>query len=214
MHTPRLFEQNDPLKLKEHISCYPFATLISNTDAGLDATHIPFILNQSNDKDVLQAHIAKTNPLWEKLANKSEVLVVFNGPNCYVSPNFYPTKIETGRAVPTWNYVTVHIKGALSFIHDDDWILQMIDRLTTQQEAAQPSPWSVSDAPDEYIKKMLTAVVGIEIEVSSIVGQWKLSQNQPEKNKQGVVSGLSQEQGENSQKIAELVKTFTADNTG
>ncbi len=206
MHIPKKFKQNDQNHLKDIIIKYPFATLITNSDAGLEANHIPLFLNQSNGKDVLQGHIAKANPLWKNLKDKSEVLVVFNGPNCYISPNYYPTKKETGKAVPTWNYVTVHVKGVMSYIHDEKWKLNMINNLTNQHEAGQPIPWSTLDAPEEYIQKMISAIVGLEIEALSITGQWKLSQNQPEQNKQSVVAGLSQEIESDSQKIAELVK--------
>jgi len=96
MHIPKKFKQNDPNHLKDIILKYPFATLITNSDSGLEANHIPFFLNQSKGKDILQGHIAKVNPLWKNLKDKSEVLVVFNGPNCYISPNYYPTKKETG----------------------------------------------------------------------------------------------------------------------
>lgn len=131
MHIPKKFEQNDPSQFKKFIHNYPFATLITNSESGLEANHIPFFLNQSKGKDVLQGHIAKVNPLWKNVKDKLDVLVVFNGPNCYVSPNHYPTKKETGKAVPTWNYVTVHVKGIMSCIHDKQWNLNMINNLTS-----------------------------------------------------------------------------------
>ncbi len=211
MHIPRKFEQSDLVQCKELIDNYPFATLITHSESGLEANHIPFLLKQSKGKNVLQGHIAKVNNLWKSVKNEADVLVVFNGPNCYITPNHYPTKKEHGKAVPTWNYVTVHVKGIMSYIHDKEWNLNMINNLTHHQEANQPTPWSLSDAPGDYIQKMLPAIVGLEIEVLSIKGQWKVSQNQPEKNKQGVISGLSREaehsiQNSDSQKIAELVK--------
>ena len=209
MHIPKKFKQNDPNHLKDIILKYPFATLITNSDSGLEANHIPIFLNQSKGKDILQGHIAKVNPLWKNLKDKSEVLVVFNGPNCYISPNYYPTKKETGKVVPTWNYVTVHVKGVMSYIHDEKWKLNMLNNLTNQHEVGQPNPWSISDAPEEYIQKMIPAIVGLEIKALSITGQWKVSQNQPEQNKQGVAAGLSQESESDSQKIAELVKGHT-----
>ena len=127
----------------------------------------------------------------------------------YISPNYYPTKKETGKVVPTWNYVTVHVKGVMSYIHDEKWKLNMLNNLTNQHEVGQPNPWSISDAPEEYIQKMIPAIVGLEIKALSITGQWKVSQNQPEQNKQGVAAGLSQESESDSQKIAELVKGHT-----
>lgn len=208
MYIPKVFKQDDAKEIYELIRCYPLATLVCNDSSGLNATHIPFILAQSNNgKGVLQAHIAKTNPLWQNVNENSNVLVVFNGPSCYISPNYYPSKEEDGRAVPTWNYVTAHLQGKISFVHDEKWILNMIDQLTAQQEATQPEPWSSSDAPEKYIDRMLQAVVGIEIEIESSEGKWKLSQNHSDKNKAGVVSSLSQQQDSDSQNIAALIET-------
>ena len=209
MHIPKKFQQNDSEQFADIIQQYPFGSLITHSDAGIEANHIPFILSQSNGKDVLQGHIAKVNPLWENINDNDEVLVIFHGPNCYVSPNYYPTKKQTGKAVPTWNYIVVHVRGRISFKRDDLWNLTMINQLTAQHEAEQPIPWSTADAPEPYIQKMLPAIIGIEIEISSIMGQWKLSQNQPEKNQIGVVEGLSHVDDANSQKIAELVKRYS-----
>jgi len=208
MFIPKKFQQIDPHALNDIILQYSFATLITHSDIGLEANHIPFYLTHSGGKTLLQGHIAKTNPLWKNVKNKADVLVVFNGPNCYISPNYYPTKQETNKAVPTWNYVTVHVKGIMSYIHDKEWNLNMINNLTDQHEAKQTIPWSVSEAPDEYIKKMLSAIVGIEIDVSSITGQWKVSQNQSTRNKQGVISSLLQENEPDAQKIADLIKSM------
>ncbi|MFT5760380.1 MAG: transcriptional regulator [Alteromonadaceae bacterium] len=206
MYIPKKYQQGDTHKFKELMIKYPFATLISHHDAGLDADHIPLLLKHVNGKDVLQGHIAKANPLWTNVKDDSEVLVVFNGPNCYISPNYYPTKQEHGRVVPTWNYVVVQVKGIISIIHDDQWKLKLIENLTNLHEASQPTPWTVTDAPTAYIDKMLPAIVGLEVDILSITGKWKVSQNQPEINKQGVYTGLSQETESNAHKIAEWVK--------
>jgi transcriptional regulator len=234
MHIPNKFKQDDQEQLDEFIQQYPFATLITfrgvndadvngsdvndkvASDSGLEANHIPFMLTQSQlseskGKAVLQGHIAKVNPLWKNVRDQSEVLVVFSGPNHYISPNHYPTKQETGKAVPTWNYSVVHVTGRMSYIHDKAWNLDMINRLTDQHEAGEPSPWSVADAPENYIQKMLAAIVGIEIEILSMTGQWKLSQNQPEKNQLGLISGLSQSTDVASQEMAGLIEKH-ADN--
>jgi transcriptional regulator len=202
MHIPSKFKQNEESILLEIIREYPFATLITNTESGIDATHFPVIIANKEGKNSIQAHIAKANKIWESVKNGAEVLLVFNGPNCYISPNYYPTKVETGKAVPTWNYVVVHVKGRISFIHDEKWIYNMIDSLTNEHESTQKIPWSISDAPESYINKMLPAIVGIEVSIDSIEGQWKLSQNQPDINKFGVIKGLL-DKGE--LKVSELV---------
>lgn len=210
MHIPSIFKQDNPEYLHDIIINYPFASLITYSESGLDANHIPFVLQQSKEKNTLQGHIAKANPVWKNLSNQSEVLVIFNGPNCYISPNHYPTKKENGKAVPTWNYIAVHIKGTLSLIHDPNWNRDMLDKLTSQHESKNENPWSIADAPDNYIQKMLPAIVGLEIEIKSINGQWKLSQNQPEINIQGVIEGLAMEGDNNSTVISELVKNHSA----
>ena len=203
MHIPQKFKQEEETQLKNVIREYPFATLITHSKSGIEVNHLPVILTKVNGKDVIQAHIAKVNKVWESVENGTEVLIIFNGPNCYISPNYYPTKKESGKAVPTWNYVVVHVKGNISFIHDQQWVYNMINTLTNEHESNQATPWSITDAPETYINKMLPAIVGIEISIDSIEGQWKLSQNQPEINKFGVVKGLF-EKGEN--KVSDLVK--------
>lgn len=206
MNTPKKFEQKDQAHLHDIMINYAFASLITHSESGLEVNHIPFFLDNSHAKGVLKGHIAKANPLWKTLKDKSEVLVVFNGPNCYISPNYYPTKKETGRAVPTWNYVAVHVKGILEYRFYDTFKLDMLDNLTLQHEADQATPWSIKDAPEQYIQRMLDAIVGLEIKITSITGQWKVSQNQPQMNKQGVIDGLSQQASHDAFNIAALVK--------
>ena len=203
MHIPSKFKQNEESTLLEIIREYPFATLITSSESGIEATHLPVFLAKIDGKNIIQAHIARANKIWKSVKEKSQVLLVFNGPNCYISPNYYPTKAESGKAVPTWNYVVVHVKGHISFIHDEKWIYNIIDSLTSEHESMQETPWSIADAPDTYVNKMLSAIVGIEISVNSIEGQWKLSQNQPQINKFGVVNGLLKN---GDLKVSELVQ--------
>lgn len=205
MYIPRKFRQENAEELVALIQQHPFATLIMNSEQGVEALHLPVLLEQMGERLVLKAHIAKANDVWKKVKNGAEALVIFNGPNCYVSPNHYPTKAEHGRAVPTWNYVVVHVKGAVSFTHDSDWIYGVIDELTSKHEAESPTPWTIADAPEEYIHKMLSAIVGVEIAVNSMIGKWKLSQNQPEINQQGVIQGLSSLNDAASQGVASMV---------
>lgn len=205
MFIPKKFKQENIEALVDLMQQYSFATLITQSEVGIEATHLPMIVSKTSDKFYLKAHIAKANPLWKSAANGSDALVIFNGPNCYISPNNYPTKKVAGKAVPTWNYVVVHVKGTISFIDDPQWIYNTIDNLTTIHEAEQREPWSIKDAPDEYIQKMLPAIVGIEIDVSSITGQWKLSQNQPEVNQREIVERLSESTDSNISAIASMI---------
>lgn len=211
MHVPKVFQQEDPTVLHALMVKYPLASLIVYSATGIEVNHIPFFLNKSKGKLSLQGHIAKANPLWQNVKDNAEVLLVFHGPNCYISPNYYPTKKEHGKAVPTWNYVAVHIKGVMKYRFDADFKLEMLNNLTIQHEQSQEKPWSINDAPAHYIKRMLPAIVGLEIEVLSITGKWKVSQNQPEINKQGVVSGLSNEKTTNALSMADLVKMYITD---
>ena len=206
MHIPKQFKQESNTELLELMREYPFATLITHSTSGMEANHLPISLAWQEDKLYLHAHIAKVNSLWQSVAESSEVLVVFNGPNCYISPNHYPTKQQTGKAVPTWNYVAVHVKGSISFIHDAAWIYQALENLTAEHESGLDNPWAISDAPAPYIDKMLPAIVGIEIAVTSITGQWKLSQNQPTVNQIGVVEGLSVSTKQNDKTVAAMVQ--------
>jgi transcriptional regulator len=206
MYTPKHFQELDEVKLLELIAQYPFASLITHSDSGIEANHIPFYIQENNESKVLLGHIAKANPLWKSIQEGSEALVIFNGPNCYISPNYYPSKQENGRAVPTWNYMTVHVKGRLHYFHSDEKKLAIVNQLTNLHEVHQDIPWTVNDAPSIYIEKMLSAIVGIEIEITDIVGKWKVSQNQSENNQQGVLAGLLSEVENNSQKMAEIIK--------
>ena len=192
MYVPKSFEQQDQTQLIDIINNYAFATLVTYSDSGIEANHLPMFIKQVNGSQVLQGHIAKSNPLWKNVNEHSEVLVIFQGPNAYISPNYYPTKHETGKAVPTWNYISVHVKGTISYISDDNWKMAMLHKLTDQHEVEQLKPWSIDDAPKSYIDKMLSAIVGLEIHIGSIQGKWKISQNQPAINQQGVISGLTE----------------------
>lgn len=207
MFIPKKFEQNDESQLIELVSNYPFAALVCTSHSGLEATHIPlYLVEMPEGKQVLKGHIARANTLWEIVEKQSSVLVIFQGPQSYVSPNFYPTKKEHGKAVPTWNYVSVHIKGEISFINDAEWKLDMLARLTDKLEAEEASPWKVSDAPKDYIEKQLGGIVGIEIMVNSIEGQWKLSQNQPAQNQAGVIEGLAESLRYGAGTMSDLMK--------
>lgn len=211
MYVPKVFQQDEPAALHELMVKYPLASLITYSATGIEVNHIPFFLKETNGKLSLQGHIAKANILWQNVKDNAEVLLVFHGPNCYISPNYYPTKKEQGKAVPTWNYVAVHIKGLMSYRHDAAFKLEMLNNLTFAHEQNQETPWSINDAPAHYIQRMLPAIVGLEIEVLSITGKWKVSQNQPEINKQGVVSGLSNEKTTNALSMADLVKMYITD---
>ncbi|MBU2984978.1 FMN-binding negative transcriptional regulator [Saccharophagus degradans] len=190
MYIPRHFkEENDDLLLG-FIRKHPFATLITTHTHGTEANHLPLYLTTSNAGNaILQGHIAAANPIW-KTADQQQVLVIVQGSNAYISPNWYPTKAIDGKAVPTWNYEAVHIRGKITFIHDSDWKMQLLNDLTAEHEQHFEQPWTIADAPEEFIRKLLPAIVGFEITLDDIQGKFKLSQNQPVENKQGIAANL------------------------
>ncbi len=190
MKISKNFQQDDEAIIKQFIAEYPLGILVCSIQPELEANHIPlYFVEGPGGNHLLKGHIALENPLWEKVEKGADVLVVFQGPQAYISPNWYPTKHEHGKAVPTWNYATVHVNGEISFPTDKEWKLDMLNVLTDNMENTQEIPWQVSDAPDDYIQKMLKSIVGIEIEITSWRSQWKMSQNQPEKNQMGAFKG-------------------------
>jgi transcriptional regulator len=192
------------------IRSHPLGLLITAGPGGLQANAIPFLVySDLAAKDfaphgTLRAHMARGNPQWRELAAAGECLVVFQGPQQYITPSWYPTKQEHGKVVPTWNYVTVHAWGAPQVIEDSGWLRRQIEDLTNLNEGALPKPWKVDDAPEQYLASQMKGIIGIEIPIARIEGKWKVSQNRPEVDRAGVVAGL-REGGEPSAVMAALV---------
>ncbi|WP_339352526.1 FMN-binding negative transcriptional regulator [Acinetobacter beijerinckii] len=194
MYLPEIFEEKDQEKLFTLIQSYPFATLISNTSEGIEANHLPFQLIQNQDEDTasLIAHIAKNNLLHTQIENGADVLIIFQGEQGYISPNWYPSKQQHHKHVPTWNYQVVHVKGTITFLSDEKSLRGILAKLTRTHEAKQTVPWKMSDAPSEYIAQQLQGIVGIEIKINKMTGKFKLSQNRDKSDALGVVEGLEQ----------------------
>lgn len=206
MFCPHAFQVTDETLCHELIRQYALGTLISVSESGVEADHLPFLLTQVKGEYCLQSHIARSNPLWKNVTEKASVLVTFQGPQHYISPQYYATKQATGKAVPTWNYAVVHARGNIAFVHDPLWLRQVLEALTAVHEQTQAHPWSLADAPPAYIEKMLSAIVGIQIPIASLEGKWKLSQNQPEKNRLGVIQGLTRENTPAALQMAAWIK--------
>lgn len=187
MYLPKHFEQHDPAALASLMRDHPLATLVSWQDGAPTADHVPLEFDAATQ--TLRGHVARANPLW-KLAGQP-VLAVFGGPQAYVSPSWYPSKAETHKVVPTWNYTVVHAQGELRVIDQAPWLHDLVSRLTRHHEAPQTRPWAVSDAPEDFVQTMLRAIVGIEIPVSKLIGKWKMSQNRHEADRSGVARGLA-----------------------
>ena len=173
--------------------------------SGLLANAIPFLINpELSEHGTLQAHMARANGQWRELMDVDECMVVFQGPDAYVTPSWYATKQESGKVVPTWNYVMVHAWGRPRVIEDAGWLREQIGALTDSQEESFAQPWAVSDAPDAFITGQIKGIVGLEIPISRIEGKWKVSQNRPEADREGVIAGFTA-MGEERREMATLV---------
>ncbi|MCH2158447.1 MAG: FMN-binding negative transcriptional regulator [Oleiphilaceae bacterium] len=190
MHTPKAFKIDNQDQMFALIAEHPLATLIVNTSEGLEANHLPLLLEKIDGQHTLIGHIAKANPLHKHIENGSDVLVTFQGPQAYISAGYYPSKQVDGKVVPTWNYTAVHIKGEITFNHDKDELLSIVEKLTRSQEDQREQPWKVSDAPNGYIDTMLKAIVGLRITIDEIQGKWKVSQNHTLENRRGVIDSI------------------------
>ncbi len=188
------------------ILAYPLATLITCAEGVLEANHLPLLMDpQPSPHGTLRGHVARANPLWRQSHAEREALVVFQGPQTYVTPSWYATKRETGKVVPTWNYAVVHASGPLLIRDDPVWLRDLVSRLTAQQESPRPQPWQITDAPADYLEQMLSAIVGIEIPITRLVGKWKVSQNRSVADREGVIAGLRGRGDASALDMADLV---------
>jgi transcriptional regulator len=207
MYVPPLFEETRLEVLHELIHAHPFATVVTLSAGGINANHVPLHLCRDHGPfGALRGHVARSNPMWSDRVQDVEALAIFHGAHDYISPSWYPTKREHGRVVPTWNYAVVHAYGALRVIDDPVWLRSLLEDLVSRHEARSAVPWSVADAPPEFVARMIESIVGFEIAISRLNGKWKVSQNQPAVNRTGVVDGLRQRGDENALQIAQLVE--------
>lgn len=191
MYNPAHFSVTEPAALQRLIAAHPLAMLVHTGPEGADADHLPFEYEPgAGALGTLRAHVARANPLWQR-ASEAPVLVVFRGAEGYVSPGWYPSKHEAGRQVPTWNYEVVHARGRLAVRDDVRWLRGHLARMTRQHEATQSPPWQMGDAPADYLADLLGRIVGIEIEVGSLVGKFKLGQNKELRDRLGAVQALT-----------------------
>ncbi len=178
MYVPSHFDESRPEQLHALIETHPLGILVTRGASGLDANHLPFELERrAGSLGVLHTHVARSNPVWRDIESGDEVLVVFRGPDAYISPNWYPSTHEHHRQVPTWNYMVAHAHGQVTVHQDERYIRGVVGRLTKQHEGSAPHPWRMSDSSQAFIAEMLTAIVGLEIAITRLVGKFKLSQN-------------------------------------
>jgi transcriptional regulator len=184
---------------------HPLGLLISSGAGGLMANPVPFVLHaDASERGTLRCHLSRANPHWRELGAVEECLVVFQGPQEYITPSWYETKRQTGKVVPTWNYATVHAWGQPRVIEDTEWLRKNVEALTRAHEDTRAAPWAVNDAPPEFLAAQLPGIVGVEIPIARIEGKWKVSQNRIDADRAGVISGL-RGQGEASEPMAQLV---------
>ena len=206
MYIPKHFVENRIEVLHDLIDANQLATLVTMTADGLTANHIPLLLSANPAPfGTLQGHVARANRVWRDFTPEIETLVVFQSADAYINPAWYATKQATGKVVPTWDYAVVHARGFLRVVDDAVWLRAQIENLTAKMEAGSAEPWRPSDAPADYIEKLIAAIVGIEIVIIKLEGKWKVSQNQPPENIAGVTNGLRERNKTNDLKMAELV---------
>lgn len=211
MYIPAHFSENRPEELHRIINEHPLGALVTHTSQGLDANHIPFEFDAGKGPHgTLQAHIARNNPLKD-IADDAEVMVIFRSVDAYISPNWYPSKHETHRQVPTWNYEVVHVHGRIRIIDDEKFIRGVVARLTRKHEASEPRPWKMGDAPLYYMDQMVRMIVGLEIEVTRLEGKRKLSQNREARDIAGAINALSEK---NREDIASQMKAVAKKSSG
>jgi transcriptional regulator len=205
MYVPPAFKDDDLDSIRATIRSARLANLVTATADGPIATPLPLFLDETEGEfGVLYGHVAKVNPQWRS-APIGEVLAIFMGPEAYVTPSWYATKQETGKVVPTWNYIAVHAYGPVEFFQEPERLLNVVTRLTNMHETSRAEPWAVSDAPPEFVAAQLRGIVGLRIPVTRFEGKRKMSQNRPEADRVGVVAGLAASANPDDREVAALI---------
>jgi transcriptional regulator len=207
MYNPAPFAEDRIDILHDLIRRHPLAALVTSGINGPEATHVPVVLHPGiGPHGVLRCHVARANAHWKSMETAGAVLAILQGPQHYITPSWYPSKQEHGKVVPTWNYLAVHVRGRAKLFEEQAVLIEHLRELTAQNEAPFDQPWSVSDAPADYIGALSKAIVGIEISIDSMEGKWKVSQNRPEADRRGVTEGLTLIHSPASLEMAELVR--------
>lgn len=207
MYLPSAFKEDDLAIIHQQIESTRLAVLVTHGALGLLANHVPLLLNPDQGPNgTLHGHLAKANPQWKELESGAEALLIFTGPDAYVSPSFYPSKAEHGQVVPTWNFLAIHAYGTPEVFHDASRLLDLVSALTDKHEAGRATPWAVEDAPKAYIDKMLSAIVGFVVPITRLEGKRKLNQNRNAADIAGVRDGLAASAVPNDNELARLMR--------
>jgi len=205
MYQPEPFRVDDLSQMHALMRARPLATLVSMGSLGLYATHLPTVLKDIGVNGLIECHLARANPHWKDLAEGDEALMIFQGPESYITPNWYPSKADNGKVVPTWNYAVIHAYGRPEVREDKDWLRRHVTELTEQQESSEARPWAPTDAPQSYIEVLLRGIVGFRFAVTRLEGKWKMSQNREAQDRDGVVKGLSARGTVKDREVAALI---------
>jgi len=198
MYVPGHYEESDPARLHALIAEHPLGVLVTHGASGLDANHVPFDLQvRDGSLGILHTHVARANAVWKDIASGDEVLVVFRAADAYISPSWYPSKHEHHRQVPTWNYMVAHAHGRITVRDDERYLRGVVGRLAKIHEAAQLRPWKMADSPQAFIDQMLASIVALDIEITRLVGKFKLGQNRERRDVLGAADALKG-QGDNA----------------
>jgi len=204
VYVPPLFKEDRIELLHDAMRQAGLATLVTLTADGLIASHVPVLLDPDPAPyGTLLGHLARPNPQAKGAVAGTDALVIFQGPDAYITPSFYETKRQTGKVVPTWNYVAIHARGPVTFFNDTARLMQVVTRLTDREEGKRAAPWAVTDAPADFIDGMLKGIVGFSLPITRLEGKWKMSQNRPAEDRAGVVDGLT---ADGRDVVAELVR--------
>jgi transcriptional regulator len=207
VYIPKHYEERDIGVLHALIRSNPLGAWVTEVEGALAANHIPFLVDSTaGERGMLIGHVARANPIWRSFSRTTASLIVFQGPQSYITPSWYPSKHADGKAVPTWNYAVVHVHGAPRAIEDPEWLRRHVTALTSRHESDRTVPWQVTDAPADYVDAMLKAIVGIEIPIDAIVGKWKASQNRSPADKQAIIAGLQERGGDEAREMAALIR--------
>jgi transcriptional regulator len=206
LYLPAHFNETRPEVMHALMRAHPLCTLVTQCESGLVANHVPVqSLTEPAPLGCIRGHIARANPLWRDYRAETQALAIFQGPQVYISPSFYPSKVATGEVVPTWNYAVVHAGGTLRFIQDAGWLRDFVAGLTATHEAPRAVPWKIDDAPAPYVEKMLSLIVGFEFSIATLSGKWKVSQNRSQADQKGVIRNLQSADDADSHDMAAML---------